>query len=180
MKNIKNIKNNRKLAGSFTVEASFVVPILLGIILALLQIGLTLHDRIAAEALLNDALFFVCEGLEGKKDGKIDFAALSKARLFFCDESGILSEGENRLRENASKTLLISDFAELKIEKGLTEINGQALLKTKSIIPGGGLFSSKIGTVSYDVSRPLFDKEEKTRLISVIFEELVRYGVIDD
>lgn len=163
---------------SFTVEAAFIVPILFAIILGLLQLGLMLHDRVAAEGLINDALFQIREQLEGKTDGLIDFAGLSKARLFFRDEKTILNEGLGRLEKNASGTFLISGFKNLDIDKNATRVKITADLKTRSIMPGWGFFNTKTGTAHYEVSMQLFGKEEKTRLVSVIFEELVRFGLI--
>lgn len=167
-----------RLSASFTVEAAFIVPILFAIILGLLQLGLMLHDRVAAEGLINDTLFQVREQLEGKTDGKVDFARLSKSRMFFHDDKTILKSAQEYLETNASKTFLISSFRNLDIEKGITQIKITADLKSKSILPGWGFFNEKTGKVHYEITMPLVGKEEKTRLVSVVFEELVRYGLV--
>ncbi len=175
----KRLKSEiKRVSGSFTVEAAFIVPMLFAIILGLLQLGLTLHDRVAAEGLLNDALFQIREQLDGKTDGIINFAALSKARIFFKDEKTVLNEGLRNLETNASKTLLISEFREPDIKKSTTELKVTVDLKTRSIMPGWAFFDTKVGTAHYEISMPLFGKEEKTRLVSVVFEELVRYGLV--
>ena len=171
-------KDNKTEPGSFTVEAAFIVPILFAVILGLLQLALVLHDRITAEALINDSLFGIREELEGKKNGRIDFAGLSKSRIFFRNEAEVLSEAEERLHENAAKNLLISEFTELETGKSLSKISIEATLKSKSIIPDFGLFDTGIGATYYEISFPLFGREEKTRAVSVIFEELVRLGIV--
>lgn len=59
-------KNNRNFrfwsTGSFTVEAAFVVPILLGIVFAVLYLLFLFHDRIVLQEKGYEALYSMAEG----------------------------------------------------------------------------------------------------------------------
>lgn len=66
------MRQKRSLKGSYTVEAAFLIPLGIGVILFLIFSALILHDRVAACAWTHEAA--VWEGFQ-KENGNQDFSA---------------------------------------------------------------------------------------------------------
>ena len=54
----------KKADGSYTVEAAFIVPIILGIAFVIMYVLFLLHDKAMLQANLDNVIFLLAEGEE--------------------------------------------------------------------------------------------------------------------
>ena len=57
----------QKIDGSYTVEAAFIVPVLLGLAFVIMYILFLLHDKAILQANLDNVIFLLAEGEEIEK-----------------------------------------------------------------------------------------------------------------
>lgn len=93
----------KKLKGSFAIEAAFVVPIVLGIIFAMIYILYYLHDKNVVYANMQKAVISVAEGKKDYKNNsewqedmqnnlwifKVTSGSISKDMLYINSDVGI-------------------------------------------------------------------------------------------
>ena len=65
MKEVWKKRNHRVLEGSYTVEAAVLLPVLLAVIIALMQICFTLYDRAVIRGILELSALQTVEGCSG-------------------------------------------------------------------------------------------------------------------
>lgn len=161
---------DKKLNASMTVEAAFVIPIVIFVIFALMYLAFWLHDRVRLETVMEKALgrgdFLVSQ--RGEIDGSsCDYENLNKSGnwgYFRSDYKAMEEEIRIYLEEELAK-----GFYTFQREKVLCEINGFTVQikivmhKKMSFHP----IKNFLGESSYEVlerSRVLHSPEELLRV----------------
>jgi len=128
----------RRSEASYTVEATFLVPIILAVVIALIQICLVFHDRV-----------IVREALE--------YAVSMKAE----------SEEYFLKKEEIEERLLLSEVLDVGLSSSNREAEAFVLLRTRRIVPlyfkGGDGFVRK-----YSAKRRKLYPREKTMMSQIV------------
>ena len=136
----------KRSEASYTVEAAFLVPIILAVIIALIQICLVSHDRV-----------IVREALE--------YAALKK----------IESEEYFLQKEELAGRLLLSEVLDIGISSSNQEAEAFVLLRSRRIVPlyfrGGDGFTRK-----YAAKRRKMYPQEKTMVSEIVTDAFRSLG----
>ena len=64
------MKSVTRMKGSYTVEAAFVIPVILGLIFAMIYVIFYLHDKTIVYCNMQQAVVHVAEGKKEYKDNK--------------------------------------------------------------------------------------------------------------
>jgi len=124
---------NRK--GSFTIEAAFLMPIVLFIVLLVIQISFFLYNREAATVMVSQAALM---GVQMEQDGKHTIQKVlsefledeTKKRLLFADESNweiSVTLTSVKVELSLSQKTVIKQL-DYKITKKLSRLNPASLL----------------------------------------------------
>ena len=105
----KNSRHKLYLEGSITVEAAFIVPILLGIIFMIIFVLFLFHDRIVLQENANRALY--------------------------CMAEGTISADSIAMRKETENALWAVRVKNIKIAKKRGKISGKVEAETKWDIP---------------------------------------------
>lgn len=76
------MKLEKKLNGSYTVEAAFVVPLILGLVFVIFYTLFLVHDKAMLQANLDNVIFLLAEGEEM---GKEEYELCLSQTLWFMD-----------------------------------------------------------------------------------------------
>lgn len=132
--------------GYFTVEASFIVPIVLFSTLGTLLIGLYMYDLSAAKNFLNQEVARVTDTIktEGKNDtGQFQPKELIHRSLKYLVRSSYpkkAAEAKKSLKNKLQTQLIVSKITELSIVAGQTQIVGKVSISFIIPVPViGGL-----------------------------------------
>lgn len=104
--------------GSFTVEAAFVLPLILFIIFAFLYLGFDLHDNVCIRTILDK------------------YAIRAQDDLRMLGEKKIEKRLEQQIQEEANKKLCITRLENVKVEVGILTIHIQYSECRKLNLPG--------------------------------------------
>lgn len=143
------MKQKRSQA-SYTVEAAVLTPVILAVVVALVQICFVLHDRV----IVREALEYMVMTEEADTDDRN--AREENTEYRFGKEEG---------------AYLISEPANLRIEKSWKGVEGYANLKSEIIVP----FLSKTGgcfTKEYRAVKKTVYAKEKTIVCELILDTL--------
>ncbi len=135
---------HRKECGSYTVEAAFIVPVVLGLAFVILYMLFILHDRAVLQANLDNIIFLLAEGEE-------------------IDEK----EYAGRL----SRALWISGLQEVKIKNGLLSVSGKVKVAANVDIPILSYFMSGKQESSFSESYDKIQPEEVIRYGADVFRK---------
>ncbi len=168
----------KEYKASISVEAGFVLPMVIFIIVLLLEFALIWHDRIVMEGIVLSKQQELLDTLAGKEKGNYNFAALSGRRLYFNSYEEVFKRAEEAILKNAGERLLFSRLASTDVKKGLEGLTIRVTLEHRDLLP---LLSKLYGKKSlrYEESYALYERENKTRLATVIFEMLGKYSIFD-
>lgn len=100
---------NKVEAGSFTVEAAFVVPMVLGIVFVIWYVLFLFHDRAILQSKINEKVYFY-----------------GQSAVSFHEASD---------RKEMNKSLWITRVKTLQIKKKRTEVQGEVKAQRKLKIP---------------------------------------------
>jgi len=106
----------KRSEGSYTVEAAIIIPLLLAIILALIQICFVLHDRVVIRAVLEWSVLQAAEDVAYPEDG-------GETDEEWFDIADI------------EKKLLISRITDLESNKRQSGYETRVCIKTRSLVP---------------------------------------------
>ena len=159
------MKKKGLFKGVATVEAAFIMPIVIGVVMILLEYSLMLHDEAALTGIASEEVIRCAEYLQGKSADKYDFAALSRSRLFFRDSNTALNRTKNEIRERLGTALLFSEIQGIEVKKQGTDVLVRITIQYRRAAP----FLKSPGKTA-ELRRSLFDRENKTRLASVIVD----------
>jgi len=164
----------KRYSGVLTVEAAFIMPIIIFVVLMLLQYSLTLYDRVVCKSFLQAELASTAATLEGRNSNGYDFNSLAGDRQFFVDDSLLLKEAAEKLERTVEQSLLFSNVSSVKLEKTLTGLSAKINIKHKSILPILARLKS-YSSVYVQEEVCTFDRENKTRLASALLQAFSEY-----
>ena len=108
------------MQGSYTVEAAVLVPIILAVIIALMQICLVFHDRVVIR-------------------GVVELAALQAVQTSGETETGQKAEGGWKymalLKESIEAQLLISEITDAGIRETRTDTEVFVQMESRRLVP---------------------------------------------
>ena len=172
----KNNSNNKYFKGSITVEAAFVMPIVIFTIFALIYLAFYLHDMCRIQGIVDMTLHKV--GITVKHEanivtGDISYEDISERGVFYLI-LGNTEEEENQiqqyLQQGLSKGLFLTKISSVYVDLGKFKLTAKVEAETKVSLPGvkylfDPLFSRKI-TGEYPVHNPV----ESIRRAEVILD----------
>jgi len=172
----KNDPNNKYFKGSITVEAAFVMPIVIFTIFALIYLAFYLHDMCRIQGIVDMTLHKV--GITVKHEanivtGDISYEDISERGVFYLI-LGNTEEEENQiqqyLQQGLSKGLFLTKISSVYVDLGKFKLTAKVEAETKVSLPGvkylfDPLFSRKI-TGEYPVHNPV----ESIRRAEVILD----------
>lgn len=128
-------KMDQRNAGSITLEAAFLVPLLLILLIALLGEGMVLHDRLVVKAILERHLYALrLEGREPEnEDGSLNMSEITSEHFYsvlFPKELNLTYKERQIEREILSATLLVRDV-HVSLNKTLFKLSGEAHYQIK-------------------------------------------------
>ena len=97
---IRKIYTRRYLSGSYTVEAAFIIPIIVGIVFAMIFMLFYLHDKVVLQANINRYVVQVAQGRMECLDGEEWIDKMQENLWMFKNKSGIISEGTLYIKAN--------------------------------------------------------------------------------
>lgn len=166
IKRIEELKNKKwKTAASYTVEASFVVPILFFILFTVIHFTFRLHDNIIADA---EAAHAAEEGRMAISYGKLPFGSKINKSGFEDEESREYAEKliKNDLRDSVGQ-MMLSDilYADAELDGKSAEVEMKRRDRT-----GRGMLLKKLFTdVSVSAERKSSDGNQNARIIKTVF-----------
>jgi hypothetical protein len=157
------MKKTKICKGTATVEAAFIMPVVIGVMLLLLEYALMLHDEAVLTAAAAEEVISCTEYLEGKNAGKYDFAALSRRRLFFRDSDTAVNTAKEEITRRLRTALLFSEIQDVEVKRKGTDVFVNIKIRFRRAVPflGGAEKTAQM-------RHSLFDRETRTRLASVI------------
>lgn len=113
----------KSFKGSCTVEAAFVLPVVLMVIFALIYLGFSLHDEACIKGIVETGLREAAEHtrhicMEGENGHEIIYKNINKK----LENKEIEGQTERVLKENLTKNLFITQVEEVKASVGLMYI----------------------------------------------------------
>ncbi|MBP5184791.1 MAG: hypothetical protein J6113_06755 [Lachnospiraceae bacterium] len=154
----------RRLKASFTVEAAFVMPVVICVVILLLEYSMILHDTVVFRSIAEEEAAVLLEGLTGK-GGKLDFADLSRERVFFNGSHEALVGVKERISARAEASLLFSKAEAISVTKTVTGIKVEGKLKARRSSPLFGAVEKPV-----TISGSTFSREGRTRLAAVLID----------
>lgn len=152
MKDVWKKRNHRVLAGSYTVEAAVLLPVLLAVIIALMQICFTLHDRAVIRGILELSALQTVEGCSGA-------------------DADVVLHNAAFVPEELERQLLITSITDAEIYKTRTGAKVLVRMEAKRLVPL--YFGSGVGFVKeYSVMRKKPYAGEKTMMSEVLLDAL--------
>lgn len=113
----------RSFKGSYTVEAAFVLPVVLMVIFALTYLGFSLHDEACIKGIVETGLREAAEHtrhicMDGENGHEIMYKNINKK----LENKEIEGQAERFLKENLTKNLFITRVEAVKASVGLMYI----------------------------------------------------------
>lgn len=147
---------NRESQGSYTVEAAVLIPVILAVIIALIQICLVLHDRTVVR-------------------GIVELVALQAAQPPEGEETGQRTDEEwgnvAFVPETIEEQLLISEINNAGIREDRTDVEAFVQMESRRIVPL--YFGSGDGFVKdYSAKQKKQHAKEKTIISEVLLDAL--------
>ena len=154
-------KGNITMEGSYTVEAAILLPVLLAVVIALLQICFIFHDRTVVRGMLELTVLQVAE------DDEELFAAKTTEKSV----ADSVSDKDADISEAVEKRLLISTITDAGIRETRTGAEVFVKLESRRIVPL--YFGSGAGFVKeYSAVRKKVFSKEKTIISEVLLDTL--------
>lgn len=179
--NIKiNGKTNRKIKreekGSITVEAAFVMPVVVFCITALIYLAFYLHDYCRLAGTLDLVMHKACIAVKHEADistGRVFYESFNNAGVFDDFEVGAKTK-ENRIEKYLAKELANGLFVG-RIEKSDVEVTGQTIkitvcAKADIRLPMFGRAIDKITDIELQRSCPVHNPAKTIRICELILD----------
>lgn len=163
------------LEGSYSVEAAFIIPIVLAIIFVLIQLSLHLSDRIVMQGVLYRTTMYAEDYLRGSvnENRQYDMRQMVEDRQFLQGDDEKKAEAaalRNLITEQESRLLFSALSNQEVIIKSLSmQISFQ--MKSRNLLPDlTGWLNWQDKTVVYEAKRTLLTASRKTRISSVVLD----------
>ena len=125
---IKSIFRKNYLHGSSSIEAALIVPVIFGMLFAMLYVLFFLHDKDVLYGNMNREMVLVCEG-------EREYSS------------------EKKWQETIQSNLWILRVNEGKLSSGRLQVDGNAAAEGKWEIPVMGMFVNKKFTLKLEIKR---------------------------
>lgn len=176
LKKLKTVIAKKSNAGSITVEAAFVIPIVLLTVFALIYLSFYLHDICRIQSVMDLAMHKAGFAVKHEADidtGETDYEKIGDRGIFY-QLTGSTGDEEKQLRDYVNQQLVSGLFlvkiSKVSVDLGKRKIKLSINTDTQVTMPGlKNLFKPYTSTVisgSYSVHNPA----ETIRCTEVILE----------
>ena len=167
---------NKKIKGSFTVEAALVMPIVLFVITSLICLSFYLHDKCRIEGSVDKALFKASMTLKHNADietGAVNYENINDRGVFY------LLMGSTKVAEGNLQTFLEQELSGGLLSTEVTKITVKAGKLSASIAVEGEFKIPVSGVLDYfnpnpklviEVNCPIHNPAEVLRISEVILD----------
>ncbi|NLK28226.1 MAG: pilus assembly protein [Clostridiales bacterium] len=165
----------RKLRGSFTVEAALVMPMVILIIFSIFYLTFYLHDRNRIQSSIDRALYragFMTKHKSNMFTGEIYYENINDRTVLYSlvgDTGEIENDIRRYVQDSLSSGLFLSKVREVEVEVGKFSITIQIKVQTDDRIPLMKFFQPK----GYERMKSKFqvhDPAEAIRISEVILD----------
>jgi hypothetical protein len=172
----KNNPKNKYLQGSITVEAAFVMPIVIFTIFALIYLAFFLHDMCKIQGMVDKTLHKA--GISAKHEanivtGEISYENISERGVFYLI-LGNTEEEENRiqlyLQHELSKGLFLTKISSVIVNLGKFKLTVEVEAETKVALPGIKYLFGPLSYRKITGEYPVHDPVESIRRSEVILD----------
>lgn len=134
-----------RMKGSYTIEAAFVIPVILGLIFAMIYIIFYLHDKNIVYCNMQKAVVHVAEGKKEYKDNKEWQQDIQENLWIFKVVSGAVNKDKLYIKSEAVAecsldipviSYFINSRQEIKAENKYLAIHPESIIRTKGIFKG--------------------------------------------
>jgi hypothetical protein len=159
--------------GSITIEAAYIVPIIIGIIFAIMTISFYFYDMSAVQSVLNQNVYKFEKILFHPCDESLDFqySAINKRFLYSINRD--YSEWEVKCRETIEeelgKSLMLLNVDNVKVEIGKKKVTAEAEISYMKNIPFAADYIPFLKTTKKLTSEDtVYNKADFVRLVDII------------
>ncbi len=176
--NLFHLKNREKASfkGSITVEAAFVMPIVVLSIFALIYLAFYLHDKSRVQGVVDLALHKAALTIkhEGEfSDGKVLYENINARGVFYQflgDKGKDREKVESYLSEELHKGLFIGEVKNIKVKISTIKITIAVEMQTKVNLPGMNYLLYPLTNTEISGEYFIHNPAETIRLMEVILE----------
>lgn len=124
----KRMLSKQTLQGSMTVEAAFVMPIVIFVVFALLYLSFYLHDKCRIQGIINKTLHKTSITLKHEADidtGNLSYETIGERGVFYLlmgNNDMEASQIQQYLQQELSEGLFLTRIAEVDSEVGKTKV----------------------------------------------------------
>lgn len=175
---VKNVidKMSREEKGSITVEAAFVMPVVVFCIIAMIYLAFYLHDYNRLAGTLDLVMHKACIAIKHEADlatGRVSFEGINDRGFFYVLLGDTKAEEEKiakYLAEELSKGLFICHIekSDVKVNKLSVKISVRAGTDMKLPVFGGAI--AKIANIELHKSYPVHNSAETIRICELILD----------
>lgn len=172
----KYISTNRTITGSITVEAAFVMPVVILSIFALLYLAFYLHDICIIRGTVDLTIYKA--GMTVKHEamfatGEVAYEKINDRGVFY-QLTGDTHEQEEQIQEylkiRLSKGLFITKIKDIKTEVGKSKISMSVRAATEIVLPGFGHLFKPYSNTMISGECPVHNPAETIRCMEMILE----------
>ncbi|MBB2184690.1 pilus assembly protein [Lachnospiraceae bacterium MD1] len=172
----KRMLSKQTLQGSMTVEAAFVMPIVIFVVFALLYLSFYLHDKCRIQGIINKTLHKASITLKHEADidtGNLSYETIGERGVFYLlmgNNDMEASQIQQYLQQELSEGLFLTRIAEVNSEVGKTKVKLSVETETSvSLYWVKQLFSSLAhGTIKEDSG--IHNPAETLRQMEVVLD----------
>lgn len=162
--------------GSITVEAAFVMPIVVFTIFALIYLAFYLHDMCRIQAVMDKTLHKA--GISVKHEGDLETGAVAYENIsdrgVFYLIFGDTEEEETQIREyltqQLSEGLFLSTISSIDVDVGKFNMDISIKADTEVSLPGVRYLFEPVSITEIEGSYPVHDPAETIRRTEVILD----------
>jgi hypothetical protein len=168
--------HKKEYKGSITVEAAFVMPIVIFTIFALVYLAFYLHDMCKIQGILDKTLHKAGISIKHETDfitGEILYEDISDRGVFYI-AFGSTQEDEfqikNNLQQQLSKGLFISKISKVNVDVGKSKIKLLIEVETNVSLPGIKYLFDSVSNTIISGEYPVHDPAESIRRSEVALD----------
>jgi hypothetical protein len=171
---IQTVNRNMR-SGSITVEAAFVMPIVILAVFAVIYLAFYLHDMCRIQAAMDKTLHKAAITIKHEADmetGEVAYENINDRGVFFLLYGGLEEEMiiEDYLQQELSEGLFLSKIISVSADVGLFSINASVKAETKVSLPGIKYLFAPSSTVEIKRDYPVHNPAETIRRTEVILD----------
>ncbi len=162
--------------GSITVEAAFVMPVVLLAVFALIYLTLQLHDTCRIQGVLDKTLHLAGISYKHKAElasGKVNYIWIRDRGVFYGllgDRSAEEGELTTYLQQELSRGLFLSRITGLETEAGRAKLRIRIEAETPISLPWVASFFAGFSTTVISGEYPVHNPAETIRLCEIVLD----------